>query len=115
MLERFKKQAAECIRQAAVKDVGTLRYDWFLSRDGTQCEVHETYADPEYLLQHRANVHDASVRLIREFAEDHVTTVYGENSLQLVRLTDALGTGVTWFSLFRGLPASPQRDRVTGG
>ena len=34
-LEGFKKQAAECIRITKEKDTHTLRYDWFLSRDGT--------------------------------------------------------------------------------
>lgn len=115
MLERFKALAAECIRQAAARDVGTLRYDWFLSRDGTRCEVREAYADSESLLQHRANVRDAIDRLFTDSAADQTITVYGEPSLQLVRLADALGAGVTWFSLFRSLTASAPRDWVTGG
>ena len=40
-LEGFKKQAAECIRLTKEKDTHTLRYDWFLSTDGTECEVRE--------------------------------------------------------------------------
>jgi len=36
-LEGFKKQAAECIRITQEKDTHTLRYDWFLSLDGTEC------------------------------------------------------------------------------
>jgi quinol monooxygenase YgiN len=40
-LEGFKKQAAECIRITKEKDTRTLRYDWFLTSDGTECEVHE--------------------------------------------------------------------------
>jgi quinol monooxygenase YgiN len=40
-LEGFKKQAAECIRITKEKDTRTLRYDWFLTGDGTECEVHE--------------------------------------------------------------------------
>ena len=34
-LEGFKEQAAEMMRQTREKDTGTLRYDWFLSNDGT--------------------------------------------------------------------------------
>jgi quinol monooxygenase YgiN len=45
-LEGFKKQAAECIRITKEKDTRTLRYDWFLSSDGTECEVREAYTDP---------------------------------------------------------------------
>ncbi|HET9263071.1 MAG TPA: hypothetical protein VFO14_08510 [Vicinamibacterales bacterium] len=38
-LEGFKRQAAELIRITKEKDTRTLRYDWFLSTDGTTCEV----------------------------------------------------------------------------
>ena len=38
-LDGFKQQAAEMMRQAREKDTKTLRYDWFLSNDGTSCEV----------------------------------------------------------------------------
>ena len=37
MLEEFKRQAAECIKQVKEKDLGTLQYDWFLSSDKTEC------------------------------------------------------------------------------
>ena len=40
-LEGFKRQAAELIRITKEKDTRTLRYDWFLSTDGTTCEVRE--------------------------------------------------------------------------
>jgi quinol monooxygenase YgiN len=40
-LEEFKQQAAECVRVAREVDTRTIRYDWFISHDGTQCEVHE--------------------------------------------------------------------------
>jgi quinol monooxygenase YgiN len=45
-LEGFKKQAAECIRITRQKDTQTLRYDWFISTDGTECEVREAYTGP---------------------------------------------------------------------
>lgn len=51
-LEGFKKQAAECIRITQEKDTHTLRYDWFLSTDGTECEVREAYTDPDGLVEH---------------------------------------------------------------
>jgi quinol monooxygenase YgiN len=107
MLERFKAQAVECLRLAASRDLGTLAYDWFLSRDGRRCEVRELYADSESLLQHRANVRDAIERLTEDFADEYAITAFGEPSPQLVRLSDALGAGVTWFSLFRGLSGVP--------
>ena len=38
-LEGFKRQAAECIRITQEKDTHTLRYDWFISSDGRECEA----------------------------------------------------------------------------
>ena len=46
-LEGFKRQAAEIMRQTRDKDTGTLAYDWYLSSDGTRCEVREAYADAD--------------------------------------------------------------------
>jgi quinol monooxygenase YgiN len=51
-LEAFKRHAAEMMRQTREKDTGTLAYDWFLSNDGTECEVHEAYVDPDALVEH---------------------------------------------------------------
>ena len=48
-LEEFKHQAAECIRQTKEKDTRTLRYDWFLRSDETECEIHEAYQSSEGL------------------------------------------------------------------
>ena len=55
-LEGFKKQAAECIRITKEKDTGTLRYDWFLSSDGTECEVREAYTGPDGLIEHNTHI-----------------------------------------------------------
>jgi quinol monooxygenase YgiN len=102
-LEGFKKQAAECIRQTRERDTRTLRYDWFLSRDGTECEVREAYADSDALVEHRMNVGEAVDALFAEFADDHKMTVYGDPSPQLVELARALGVSVRWYSLLEGL------------
>ena len=49
MLEGFKSQAAECIKQVKEKDTGTLQYDWFLSEDNSECEIGETYENSQAL------------------------------------------------------------------
>jgi quinol monooxygenase YgiN len=36
-LEGFKAQAAEIIRITREHDTKTLRYDWFINEDGTEC------------------------------------------------------------------------------
>src|SRR5215510_15634368 len=88
-LEGFKKQAAECIRITKEKDTHTLRYDWFLSNDGTECEVREAYTDPEGLIEHNRNILDARTKLFKDYADNHFMTVYGEAVPQLIDLVRA--------------------------
>ena len=79
-LEAFKKQAAELVRITKEKDTRTLRYDWFLSTDGTECEVREAYTGPEGLVEHNRNILDARTTLFKDYADNHFMTVYGEPS-----------------------------------
>ncbi len=104
-LEGFKQQAAECIRQTKEKDTRTLRYDWFLSRDGSECEIREAYVDSDGLLEHRANIGEALDTLFREFADDHRVTVYGDPSPELLRRADVpqMQGMVKWYAFLEGL------------
>src|SRR5580765_8524609 len=65
-LEGFRKQAAECIRITKEQDTRTLRYDWFLSSDGTECEVREAYTAPEGLIEHNSHILEARTKLFKE-------------------------------------------------
>ena len=96
-LDGFKKQAAECIRITKEKDTHTLRYDWFLSSDGTECEVREAYTGPEGLIEHNRN--------IKDYADNHFMTVYGEAVPELVELVKAhhMEKQFKWFSFVKGL------------
>ena len=47
------------------KDTKTLRYDWFLSEDGTECEVREGYLDADGLIEHAHHVAEARRALPR--------------------------------------------------
>lgn len=106
-LEEFKRQAAEIMRQTREKDTGTLAYDWFLSRDGTECEVREAYDDPDALVDHAFHVREARDALFAGSAYDHKMAFYGEPSPRLVELVDKIGVNVTWFTLLQALePAS---------
>ena len=87
-LEGFKRQAAEMMRVTKEQDTGTLAYDWFLSADGTQCEVHEAYVDADALVEHALNVRDARAVMFAEFAYDHEMTFYGDSSPRLAALVD---------------------------
>jgi quinol monooxygenase YgiN len=79
-LEGFKRQAAEMMRLAREKDTKTLRYDWFISDDGTECEVREGYVDADALVEHAEHVGEARNKLFRGFADGHHMTFYAEPS-----------------------------------
>ena len=112
-LEGFKKQAAECIRITKEKDTHTLRYDWFLSLDETECEVREAYEDPEGLIEHNRNILEARTTLFKEYADNHFMTVYGEVSEPLLNLLKTHAVGHTWFSFLQGLePAAVPPSRM---
>ena len=106
-LEGFKQQAAEVLRQAREKDTGTLAYDWYLSKDGTECEVREAYVDADALVDHAFHVREARDALFAEFAYDHKMAFYGDPSPRLVALVDKIGVNATYFTLLQALePAS---------
>jgi quinol monooxygenase YgiN len=113
-LDGFKQQAAEIMRQAKEKDTKTLRYDWFLSDDGTQCEVREGYVDSGGLLEHSDHIGEARAGLFRDFAYDHDMTTYGELSPALSDLAEAMADHVSFhrYSLLQGLGV--ERPRAGG-
>lgn len=102
-LEGFKQQAAECIKQTKEKDTKTLRYDWFLNSDQTECEIRETYESSDGLVEHRMHIGEALNKLFSEFADNHTVTVYGEPSAQLVEMAKQMPQGsVRWYSFLQG-------------
>jgi quinol monooxygenase YgiN len=102
-LQRFQTQAAEILRLAREKDTQTLRYDWFLNQDKTDCEVHEAYLSEEGLIEHNQHVVEARDAWFRDYAFDHRMSVYGEISQQLSDLFSKHAGGVSKFSLVQGL------------
>ena len=111
-LDGFKKQAAECIRLTKEKDTHTLRYDWFLSTDGTECEVREAYTGPEGLIEHNRNILEARTKLFKDYADGHFMTVYGDVAQPLLDLLKTHAVGFEWFTFLQRLepsakPATP--------
>jgi quinol monooxygenase YgiN len=106
-LEGFKRQAAEMMRLTREKDTGTLAYDWFLSSDGTTCEVREAYVDADALVEHAMHVREAREALFAQFAYDHQMAFYGDPSPRLAELVNTIGVDATRFTLLQALePAS---------
>jgi quinol monooxygenase YgiN len=102
-LEGFKRQAADVLRQMRETDEQPLRYDWFLSDDGTECEVREAYVDADALLRHQQAIAEAKMKLFREFVESHTMTFYGELSPALAASLEAMGTTYKQLSFLQGL------------
>ena len=116
--EGFKKQAAECIRITQEKDTQTLRYDWFLSRDGTECEVREAYTGPEGLIEHNRNILEARTKLFKDYADSHFMTVYGEVSEPLLESAEGTRRRIQVVFLPSGTGAirrDPVADLVAAG
>ena len=105
-LEGFKKQAAECIRITREQDTHTLRYDWFLSTDGTECEVREAYTGPDGLIEHNGHILAARKKLFEDYADGHFMTFYGEVSPPLIDLLKKHAAGFTWFTFVEGLDSA---------
>jgi quinol monooxygenase YgiN len=113
-LEGFRLQAAEMMRQTRENDTKTLRYDWFVSDDGTQCEVREGYVDADGLLEHAHHVAEAREKLFRDHAYGHEMTLYGEPSPALADLIDRLAGHVDFnrYSLLQGLESDIELHEI---
>jgi len=107
-LEGFKRQAAEIMNATKELDTKTVRYDWFLSDDGTECEVRESYADADGLIEHSQHIAEARNTLYRDFAYDHTVTFYAQPSPALAEALKAMSPGAVTlkqFFLFQALDA----------
>ena len=104
-LDGFKAQAAEIMRLTRDKDTQTIRYDWFVSEDGTECEVHEAYQSGEGLIEHNAHVMEARAVLFAKYAYDHRMTAFGEVSEELRELANKHAGGIAVYSFLQGLEA----------
>jgi quinol monooxygenase YgiN len=109
-LEGFKSQAAEILRATREQDTHTLRCDWFINEDGTECEVHELFPNEQGLIEHKMNTMAATVVLFRDFAFDHHAAIYGEVSQGFIDLVTARMGPPAVFAFTQGLdsPASVQ-------
>lgn len=105
-LEGFKSQAAEILRVTREKDTHTLRCDWFINEDGTQCEVHELFPDEHGLIEHKMNTMEATAVLFRDYAFDHHAAIYGDVSQDFINLvTNRMGPPAV-FAFIQGLESS---------
>ena len=104
---QYKAQAAELIRITREQDTKTLRYDWFIKEDGTECEVHELYVNEEGLFERNMHILKAREVLFRDHAYDHKMTAFGEVSQQLRDLAAKHAGGMNVYAFLEGLEAAP--------
>jgi quinol monooxygenase YgiN len=112
-LEGFKRQAAEMMRLTSELDTKTVRYDWFLSEDETECEVREAYVDADALIEHSQHIAETRTKLFRDFADGHTITFYAEPSPVLAKAMEAMPPGaVTVKQFFAFQPEAEAAEEV---
>jgi quinol monooxygenase YgiN len=102
-LEGFNVQAAELMRLTREKDTQTIRYDWFINEDETECEVHEAYLSEQGLIEHNTHIMDARAILFDKYAYGHRMTVFSEISQELRELGNKHAGGIAVYSFLQGL------------
>jgi len=113
-LEAFRSHVDEIVRATREKDTRTLRCDFFVSEDGTDCEVHELFPDEQGLIEHKMNTLEPTMVLFRDCAFDHHATIFGEVSDDFVNLvTERMGSP-TVFAFVQGLDAPSISGRSNG-
>jgi quinol monooxygenase YgiN len=84
MLEEFKVQVTECVRQVKEKDHGTLQSDWFLSCHNSECEIREAYESSDAALLHQSNLSEQLRVIFEKFGSVHSVVIYGDPSAELL-------------------------------
>ena len=107
-LEGFKQQVAEIVSLTRQSQTKPLRYDWFLSDDGTVCEVREAYENADALLAQQKQVGEAKMKLFRDFVAGHEMKFFGELSPALAGALEAMNTSYVQYDFFQGLEAEAE-------
>ena len=94
------------VRLTREQDAHTLRCDWFINEEGTECEFHEMFPDEQGLIEHSMHIMEARSVLFRDFAYDHQATLYGEVSQDFINLVTERMGAPTVFSFVQGLEQS---------
>jgi len=108
-LETFKAGAAEMVRLARQHDTKTLRFDWYISDDGTRCEVHEVYADESGFFEHGQRIMQARAKLFADCldVDGHHVTAFGDVPERIIEMANAHGNGLEHYEFLQGLQPTP--------
>jgi quinol monooxygenase YgiN len=72
-------EAVQRLTRISLAEPGTLRYEWFVSDDGTAARIIEEFADEAALAEHSVNIRDAVAPLLAA-SQIVRTSVLGEVS-----------------------------------
>ena len=85
--EAFKELAKACMSCVKEKDKGTLQYDWYFSKDGSECRVRETYTNSDAVLAHVTNLGPLFGQILE--LSEFTPEIYGDASDVLVGAVEA--------------------------
>lgn len=85
-LDAFERRAKAAI-DGVKDDPGILRYEWFLSADGTGCVARALYHDSDALLDHLDDLADR-LEPVAELGGGMEIEILGDPSPELVEATD---------------------------
>ena len=100
-LDELRALTAEVATHCAATEEGLLTYDWFISDDGTQIRVFETYADSDAIRFHAGN-YASFLPALAECRTVERMTILGEPDAELREMLEARGAQV--FGPFASLP-----------
>ena len=102
-LDEFKEEVSKIIQQVKEKDTGTWEYNWFISNDQSECEIHEGFESSEDAIAHQNNLGEALKMFFDKFGSPHAITIYGDPSQQLLEKAKESRLEITVFSFLQGL------------
>ena len=91
-LEKFKELVSQAVAIASA-DEGTLRYDYFLSDDGTKCVSPHSHVNSDALLAHIGKVGELLGPMV-EMSGGVEVVVLGDPSAELLEATTAFAPAV---------------------
>jgi quinol monooxygenase YgiN len=101
-LDEFKEEVERIIQQVKEKDAGTWEYNWYISNDKSECEIHEGFESSEDAIAHQNNLGEALKMFFDKFGSPCALTIYGDPSQQLLEKTKESGLEITVFSFLQG-------------
>lgn len=102
-LDEFKEEVTRIIQQVKEKDSGTWEYNWFISNDKRECEIHEGFESSEDAIAHQSNLGETLKMFFDKFGSPYAITIYGDPSQQLLEKAKESGLEITVFSFLQGL------------